>query len=292
MESLNWAEIAADLPAHDAVRQATLQQVCIWLAPLAGSTVLDAGCGAGGMTTLLARAVGPRGRVVAVDAEPAMLAHLQRQQAALDDAAPVELVLGDVLAEETLEQVHRLLPDGADLLWASGMVHHLPDEVAGLHRLAEMVSPGGRLALCEGGLPTRSLPWDTGLGEPGLEARLEVAQSRWFQATVRDASLGAVARSGGWPDALTAAGFLDVSQRSFLLDRPAPLSPAERSDVVHHLTQARERLGSWLDDRDVDTLQRLLDPAEPQGVHQRTDLGLLGVQTVQVGRRGQGVSQR
>ncbi|MFN0092543.1 MAG: methyltransferase domain-containing protein [Acidimicrobiales bacterium] len=47
----------------------------------AGMTVLDLGCGAGDVSLLVAELVGPRGRVVGVDADEAILA-TARQRAA------------------------------------------------------------------------------------------------------------------------------------------------------------------------------------------------------------------
>src|SRR4051794_40179506 len=49
------------------------RQIIEWLNLAPGSRVLDAGCGGGGMTRLLAEAVGLDGRVVGLDANPKLL---------------------------------------------------------------------------------------------------------------------------------------------------------------------------------------------------------------------------
>jgi hypothetical protein len=69
---------------------------------------------------------------------------------------------------------------------ASGVVHHLPDQQATLNDMVTRLAPEGRLVLGEGELGGRSLPWDLGVGEPGLELRLGAAQERWFAAMRRD----------------------------------------------------------------------------------------------------------
>ena len=62
---------------------------------VAGMTVCDLGCGNGFWSLPLARAVGPQGRVLAVDIQPEMLQKLQVRaaQAKLDN---IELVLGQI----------------------------------------------------------------------------------------------------------------------------------------------------------------------------------------------------
>jgi 16S rRNA (adenine1518-N6/adenine1519-N6)-dimethyltransferase len=57
-----------------------------------GETVLDAGAGAGSITTALSQAVGPQGRVIAVETDPQAVEALQRL-----GLANVTVVSGDVL---------------------------------------------------------------------------------------------------------------------------------------------------------------------------------------------------
>src|SRR5262245_61392286 len=57
-------------PRHVAVMPA---EVLHWLAPSPGQVLVDATAGAGGHSLLLARAVAPAGRVIALDRDPAML---------------------------------------------------------------------------------------------------------------------------------------------------------------------------------------------------------------------------
>lgn len=59
----------------------------------AGETVLDAGAGKGALTRPLAEAVGPRGRVVAVELDPRMILRLQQKEL----PAQVDIVEGDLM---------------------------------------------------------------------------------------------------------------------------------------------------------------------------------------------------
>jgi hypothetical protein len=129
----------------------------------------------------------------------------------------------------------------ADLIWASASVHHAADQQAAIDALASLLGPGGRLALAEGGLPSRNLPWDIGLGEPGLELRLDAAQDRWFKA-MRESLPGSVPLPYGWTDALTRAGLTGVTTKSVLTEQPVPLSDEKRTQVIEQLRHRVARL--------------------------------------------------
>jgi SAM-dependent methyltransferase len=173
----------------------------------------------------------------------------------------------------------------ADLVWASAVVHHSPDQQATVDVLAGLLAPQGRLALAEGGLPRRHLPWDLGTGRPGLESRLEQAQDGWF-AAMRDSLPGAVRLPYGWPNALRRAGLADVTTWTSLIERPAPLSSAERERVAGKLAHRVE----WLRERrllpaeDDGAWSRLLDPDRPEWIGHRDDVFVLDARSVHVGR--------
>ncbi|WP_238439817.1 class I SAM-dependent methyltransferase, partial [Frankia sp. AgB1.8] len=129
-----------DLPAYAAaVRELGVRP---------GAAVLDAGCGTGRALPALQDAVGPAGRVLALDVTPEMLA--ATRQAGRADAA--SLVLADArrlpLADQSL-----------DAVFAAGLVHHLPDMAAGVAELARVSRPGARLAIFHpSGRPPRPAP--------------------------------------------------------------------------------------------------------------------------------------
>ncbi|MDB4944691.1 MAG: ubiE 5 [Labilithrix sp.] len=106
-----------------------------------GSTVADVGAGSGYFTVRLARRVGPRGRVLATDLQPEMLALLREKAAAAKLANVVP-----VLATETDAR----LPRGeVDLVLMVDVYHELPHPAATLAQLRTSLARDGRLALVE-----------------------------------------------------------------------------------------------------------------------------------------------
>jgi trans-aconitate 2-methyltransferase len=99
--------------------------------------VLDAGCGSGRVTALLADRV-PRGRVYAVDVAPSMAAHAA---AALGDKATV-------LCQDLVELE---LPEPVDLAFSNATFHWVPDHDALFAALHRALRPGGRLVAQCGG---------------------------------------------------------------------------------------------------------------------------------------------
>ncbi|MFE3696284.1 class I SAM-dependent methyltransferase [Nocardia tengchongensis] len=217
-----------------------------------------------------------------VDAVPALLEVAQQAvQDALDgdDRVRVETVQADAAAED----FGAGLP-AADLVWASRMVHHLPDQQAGVARLAGLLRPGGRLALAEGGVSARCLPWELGVGAPGLQDRLLGLRDAGF-AQMRTEITGAVSMPYGWNVALTRAGLAEATSFSVLTDHPAPPTPAVRESVVAWLTGLSERVGERLGEPDRATIAALLDRSADTYIGAREDIYILGTTTVFVGRR-------
>lgn len=254
-------------------------------APGSAPVVVDVGSGAGGMSAAFARALAKRGggTVVLADAVPELLtaaeAHVKETVAAGGVAVTVETALGDAATAEFIAS----LP-AADLGWASGVVHHLPDQQKALTELAGVVAPGGWLALVEGGLATQCLPWDQGVGEPGLVSRLIAIRDSWF-TRMRAEMDGVVRMPIGWNKALAAAGLAEVFSFSYLIDLPAPAAPAVRESVVEWLGWLADTVDEELDDADREAVRHLLDPEGPAYVGARDDVFVLGASTVHLGRR-------
>lgn len=101
-----------------------------------GAVVADVGSGPGYFTTRLARAVGTRGRVYAVDPEPDVLQVLINR---LDGAQNVTPVL-------SRDDDPMLPPASCDLALFVNAYHHVADGPAFMRRLARCLKPGGRLA--------------------------------------------------------------------------------------------------------------------------------------------------
>ncbi len=120
-------------PRRDAWQKPDEVLKALALAP--GQVACDVGAGPGYFTLRLAQAVGPSGRVYAVDVEPALLAGLRDRLGEARNVTPV-LAVGD----------DPLLPLGAcDAVLVVNTFHHFPDGVAYLWRLSASLKPGGRI---------------------------------------------------------------------------------------------------------------------------------------------------
>jgi len=186
-----------------------------------------------------------------------------------------------------MEAVREALPTrGADLIWGAASVHHLADQQAGVTALAGLLAPGGRLALAEGGLKPRHLPWELGIGAPGLELRFEAAQDTWF-ARMRAALPGSTPMPYGWTTALDRAGLTEVTTRSRLIEYPLPLDDQTRDRVLSLLSHRVERLlpTELLPPEDAEAWRRLLDPNDALWLGHRDDLYWLEARSVHIGQK-------
>jgi ubiquinone/menaquinone biosynthesis C-methylase UbiE len=110
------------------------------LAP--GMTVVDYGCGPGRYTIRFARAVGPNGKVYAVDTHPLAIRTVQekRERLGLSNVVPVLAVGYD-----------SGLPDHvADVVCAIDMFFAIPEPTTFLRELRRIVKPDGFLVLDDG----------------------------------------------------------------------------------------------------------------------------------------------
>lgn len=106
-----------------------------------GATVADVGAGSGFMSEKLSRAVGPSGRVYAVDIQPEMIALIDAR-VKNEGLTNVTTVLG--------EPDDPKLPDGTlDLELMVDVYHELQHPQIVLRRLRKALRPDGRLVLLE-----------------------------------------------------------------------------------------------------------------------------------------------
>ena len=100
--------------------------------------VLDAGCGSGRVTALLADRV-PEGRVYGVDVAPSMAEHAQE-------------ALGDRATIFCQDLVELSIPEPVDVIFSNATFHWVKDHDALFAALHRTLTPGGRLVAQCGGL--------------------------------------------------------------------------------------------------------------------------------------------
>ena len=279
MFEVDWSAEAAELRSAADAETLWNESVARSLLRPGDRLAVDVGCGGGGMAKALASA--GTTEVVAIDHDEHVLAEARDNLRGLN----ARTAIGSL--DDGPEPLRAAIGAPADLVWAAHSTHHAGDQQACVDSLAALLGPGGRLALAEGGLPTRNLPWDVGIGEPGLELRLDVANDRWFKR-MREELPGSVRMPYGWPEALRRAGLSEVTSRTVLTERPTPLSDEDRAHVVTRLTRwvGRVRDTGFLSDDDLGTWDRLLDEDGPHWLGRRTDLTDLSARTIHVGTAG------
>jgi SAM-dependent methyltransferase len=285
----DWDAQAEELEREGEIGLPWFEAAADWLAELTTAAggdvrrVLDVGSGPGVATGVLAVRF-PAARVTAVDSAPELLARAGARAERLGVGDRVDLLSASLdgdLAE---------LPE-ADLIWASRVVHHLPDQAGALRALAGRLrppgaAPGGLLALAEGGLASRFLPNECGIGAPGLLERLDAAVAEGLTTLLGHGADSPVPRPVlDWPAQLAEAGLTPTGSRSFLLDLPAPVTPAVREHLIRRVARTPSLASDHLRAGDRAALEQLLDPGHPLGLHRRPDLFLLTAVTVHTARR-------
>jgi arsenite methyltransferase len=113
-----------------------------------GQTVVDIGAGTGYFTRRFAAAVGPGGRAIGLDVEPAMVEYMHK------DAK--KLGLKNYQARVVKPDNPELAPDSVDLIFLCDTFHHLENRVEYFRRLAAALRPDGRVAIVD--FQQRALP--------------------------------------------------------------------------------------------------------------------------------------
>ena len=122
----------------------------IWLPPAdvlgamavrSGQTVADVGAGTGYFSLPLALAVGPHGKIYAVDAQDGMLLLLRHK---LDEAGISNVDLIHAEADNT-----GLAAGSCDLLFAANVWHEFDDRAAVLKEAARVLKVGGQIAILD-----------------------------------------------------------------------------------------------------------------------------------------------
>ncbi|MGZ3418262.1 MAG: class I SAM-dependent methyltransferase [Polyangiales bacterium] len=198
--------------------------------------VMDAGCGTGRVTELLLEKL-PRGRVIALDVDAAMLAQAREHLAKYGDR--VEYVQASLLD---------LPPMQVDLVFSTATFHWVTDHDALFRSLFGALKPGGRLfAQCGGGtnLQKPIARMTKIIREPRFAPYFADAKETWFYGGEED-SVMRMKRAGfvdahaklepaptPFPDR---AAFRAFADRVVLGQRLQRLPPELRAEVVDRVT--------------------------------------------------------
>jgi ubiquinone/menaquinone biosynthesis C-methylase UbiE len=146
-----------------------------------GMKVLDLGCGSGAFTPFVARAVGKKGMVYALDIQADMLAQLERKLAKPENKNIKNVKLVKASAYE--------LPfdDGSlDLVYMVTVLQEVPDRNRALQEVKRVLKKGGILAVTEL-FPDPDYPWKSTTIKLGTENGFVVDKTsgNFFNYTVR-----------------------------------------------------------------------------------------------------------
>ncbi len=247
-----------------------LRQAIAALGLQPGMRVVDAGCGSGEALQWLSDAVGPKGLVVGVDLAAAHVSAARK-------LAPAQALV----MQADLRQPP--LAEGAfDLVWCVNTVNHMPAALETVQAFSRLLRPGGRIALGQSSLlPDMYFAWDARLERLTTEAVRRYYRERYG---LEEADLKAVRAIAGL---LRHAGLRGVIARTLVVERLAPLMPADREYLVEAVFRDTwgSRLRPYLTDTDFEELSGLCDAQDRRFALGRPDFHFLQTLTIAVGSR-------
>lgn len=142
--------------------------------PRPGMTVADVGAGTGLFTRLFAEAVGPQGKVYAVDISEEFVRNVLRTAR----EQGLENVEGVVNTQDSAQ-----LPEGVvDLVFVSDTYHHFERPLEMMRSIHGAMRPGGRLVVVDfERVPGRSSPWILSHVRAGKETFIDEIERVGFQ---------------------------------------------------------------------------------------------------------------
>lgn len=224
VDALAWAyePIAMRLCRAAAWRPAVVDAV----APVAGTRVLDLGCGPGTLCRLIERRC-PDATVVGIDPDRRMLARARR-------AAPTASRIAFVEADAAALPATPPFDAPFDVCVTSLMFHHLAParKRAALDEARRVLAPGGRLVVADWG-PPRTTAGRLGFGVTRLFDGLEVTRDHadgGFVAMLAALGLADFAERGRWPTPVgTLCLYIGTKPAAPPAARNARMSAATRS---------------------------------------------------------------
>lgn len=139
-----------------------------------GMSVADIGAGTGLFTRLFAKAVGPKGKVYAVDIAPEFIKHIEDSA----QAQGLKNVVGVVCDQKST----RLPPSSVDLVYICDTYHHFEFPARTMTDIHQALKPGGQLVLIDfHRIPGKSSDWILGHVRAGQEVFTKEIQSCGFR---------------------------------------------------------------------------------------------------------------
>jgi arsenite methyltransferase len=133
-----WGYRHMNDPSRDAWQKP--KQVVEKLGIKPGARVADLGAGGGYFTWYLAAAVGPQGKVYAVEIDDTALGIIEKEMKSrgVTNVVPIRAEPGDAK-----------LPEPVDLVFSCDTYHHMEDRVAYFRSLARYLKPDGKVAILD-----------------------------------------------------------------------------------------------------------------------------------------------
>lgn len=211
-----------------------------------GGKVVDAGCGPGLWTPLLARAIGPQGRIIGVDLSAEAL--VTARQRGRD-----QWYEGQVTYKQGPLECLPVAGGSVHTIFSANVSQYLPEPVETFAALGRYLLPGGRLAIKDIDFGTLRF---SGV-DPALQAQVLWARQQWEVARVSEEYVFEDSWVGSkLATYLHAAGYEDVQENIYTVQRQAPLTPDFRAylqGIVSWLVcegapfLARAEVKAWLD---------------------------------------------
>ncbi len=215
--------------------------------------IVDAGCGDGFFSGLIAEVVGPAARMVAADSNLAPLRWCTLPRNV------VQLCLTDI---ERAGLRHGTF----DVVWMCRSMHSALDPQRRVDALAGLLRSGGRLIVIENDLAD----WAIGAWPADFERRLRDALDRFVQQQCCDGSSSdryhAPRHLQRW---LAGAGLQRITMRTYPFDDVVPFSDAVETSWRAWMTWCGDVTRPFLSSTDRITLSRAADPESPEYVFRR-----------------------
>jgi len=264
-------ESADDLLLSETYRLPVFEKAVSLLNLPPGSFGLEVGCGIGSVTLLLARTVGPRGRVIGLDRDGDLLdlARERAEEAGLGGRASFEQ--GDMTALAWSE-------DAFDWLISVDCAGYAPSAEPRtlVKELARVLKPGGLMAL---------MAWSSQMllpGHPALEARLNATPAGMAPFSAGRPPEDHFSRALGW---LEGAGLRNCRAATLAGQIQAPLDPGEKAALAALLAMRWPGAEKELESSEADLFRKLTDPTSPECLLHQPDYLAFFTYTLFQGRK-------